>query len=88
MKQVEWNEVIVQEFTRLAMLNELEEGIMRTRCQGYTITQLSEKFNISTRTVDRIVQKLKIKYDNVQPLSDKLPPRIVNSKTEQYLDNN
>lgn len=75
--QVDWNEVIYNEFCRLAMLNELERNILHTRIQGHSMTQQAMEFNISERTVGRITNRLKNKYDAVQLHSGILPRRKV-----------
>lgn len=82
---VSWNEVIYMEFSRLAMLSPLEREILRTRIMGYSVVQQSQEFNISESSVARIIRKLKDKYDEVQPYSDKLPPRK-SSAQEEWMD--
>lgn len=83
--QVPWNKIILEEFVELAMLTKAEEQIMRTRVAGWTITQQSMTFNISEASVNRIIKRLKKKYDQVQPYSPLLPPRKY-SKEEAYMD--
>lgn len=85
-KQVNWNEDIYTEFSRLAMLSPLEKEILRTRIMGYSITWQAMHFNVSESSVNRIVSRLKKKYDMVQPYSEKLPKRK-NSVEELYMDN-
>lgn len=84
-KQVPWNKVIFDEFVRLGGLTEEEEQIMRTRMQGWTITKQSMEFHMSVSKVNRIIKRLKVKYDQVQPHSDLLPPRRFSAK-ETYMD--
>lgn len=84
-KQVPWNNIILDEFVRLAALTGDEEKIMRTRMNGWTITQQSIEFGMSTATINRIIRRLKVKYDNVQPYSPILPPRRFSAK-ETYMD--
>lgn len=86
-KQVPWNKIIVEEFITLAMLSKDEEKILRTRVQGWTITEQALTFGMSTTTVSRIVKRLKKKYDRVQPYSVILPPRK-RSAAEVYMDRN
>lgn len=85
-KQVPWNEDIYTEFSRLAMLSDIEKEILRTRIMGYSITWQAMHFNISESSVNRIISRLKKKYDLVQPYSDKLPKRR-KSAEEVYMDN-
>lgn len=83
--QVPWNEVIYREFCKLAMLNVVEREVLRTRIMGYSITQQAAEFNVSESTINRIIKRLKDKYDQVQPLSDCLPARRM-SEEERWMD--
>lgn len=85
-KQVPWNKIILEEFINLAMLTKDEEIIMRTRIAGWSVSQQADKLNLSISTVNRIIQKLKIKYDEVEKFSVILPPRKSGAK-ELYQDN-
>lgn len=85
MKRVEWNKIILEEFIDLATLTKTEEQIMRTRVAGWTRIEQSMTFGLSIATVDRIIKRLKEKYDQVQPYSPLLPPRR-ESAEEKYLD--
>jgi len=69
------------------MLHGIEREILRTRIMGYSITQQAQEFNISESTVNRIVARLKQRYDEVQPYSDKLPKRRKSAK-EDWMDEN
>ena len=71
--QVPWNKIILEEFINLALLTKDEEMIPRTRIYGWT--------------VNRIIKKIKNKYDEVEKYSAVLPPRK-NSEKEMYLDKN
>ena len=86
-KQVAWNKIILEEFVSLAMLSKDEEMIMRTRIAGWTRTKQSMEFGMSLATIDRIIARLKIKYDRVQPYSPLLPPRKFSAE-ETYMDEN
>lgn len=86
-KQVPWNENIYRTFSRLAMLSPLECEILRTRIMGFSVMQQAEEFNLSTSTIQRIIARLKKKYDYVQPLCDELPPRK-KSAAETWQDDN
>ncbi len=85
--QVIWTKIIVEEFVRLGNLTKDEEMVLRTRADGWTITQQSLKLSMSVSTVNRIVSRLKRKYDAVQPYSVILPPRKASAK-ELYMDTN
>lgn len=84
-KQVPWNKIILEEFINLAMLTKDEEIIMRTRIAGWSVSQQADKLNLSISTVNRIIQRLKIKYDEVEKYSVILPPRKSCAK-ELYQD--
>lgn len=84
-KQVAWNKYIVDTFVELACLSEEEEMILRTRAKGWTITQQSMEFHMSKSKVDKIIARLKKKYDAIQQYDVLLPPRK-SSVEETYMD--
>lgn len=84
-KQVPWNKIILEEFIELAELTEDEEKIMRTRVAGWSRTKQSMKLGMSMSTIDRIIRRLKAKYDFVQKYSAILPPRKFSAE-ETYMD--
>lgn len=84
-KQIPWNKIILEEFIALASLTKEEEMVMRTRVDGWTVTQQAQAFGMSESTVNRIIKRLKVKYDGVQPYSPLLPPRKF-SVEETYMD--
>lgn len=84
-KQVPWNKLILEEFISEAMLTKDEEMVMRTRVAGWTRTKQAMELGMSLATVDRIIKRLKVKYDNVQKYSLLLPPRK-SSVEETFLD--
>lgn len=83
--QVPWNKVIVEEFVDKALLTKDEEWVLRTRVAGWSITKQSLELGMSISTVNRIVAKLKKKYDKVSINNPLLPPRR-NSEKETWLD--
>lgn len=83
--QVPWNKENLREFAELAMLNEREVWVMRTRVAGMCRTEQARTLNISVETLDRMIRKLKQKYDKVQPISKTLPPRKFSAK-EVWMD--
>lgn len=83
--QVPWNKIILEEFIKEAMLTKEEEEIMRTRVAGWTRVEQSMKLGMSTQKVDRIIMRLKNKYDQVQRYNPILPPRKFSAK-ELYMD--
>lgn len=86
-RQVIWTKIIIEEFVKLANLTKDEEIVLRTRAAGMTIVEQSMKLKMSVSTVNRIVARLKRKYDEVQPYSVLLPPRKSSAK-ELYMDKN
>lgn len=84
-KEVPWNRIIFERFSSLAMLNEDELKILETRIAGWTRVKQAREFGMSLATVDRIISRLKDKYDTVQIYDDILPPRRY-SKEEEYMD--
>lgn len=84
-KQVKWSKIILEEFIEIAALTDEEEQIMRTRVAGWTITKQAQVFGMSESSVNRIIKRLKVKYDGVQPYSPILPPRKF-SAAETYMD--
>lgn len=83
--QVPWNKIILEEFIRLAALTKEEEMIMRTRVAGWSRVRQSMELGLSLATVDRIIRRLKIKYDMIQPYSPLLPPRKYSAE-ETWMD--
>ena len=83
--QVLWTTVVLEEFIRLGGLTDEEEEIMRTRMAGWTITRQSMELGMSVSKVNKIINRLKIKYDSVQPYSTILPKRKFSAK-ETYMD--
>lgn len=84
-KQICWNKRIVETFIEEACLTKEEQDILRTRVAGLTISEQSERFNISIGKVNRIIKRLKWKYDNVQKYCKDLPVRK-ESAVELYMD--
>lgn len=84
-KQVPWNKVILERFIEEAMLTKEEEMIMRTRVAGWTRVKQSIELGMSLSSIDRIIKRLKVKYDNVQKYDPILPPRKFSAE-ETYMD--
>lgn len=84
-KQICWTKKIVDTFIEEACLTKEEQDILRTRVAGLTISEQAEKFSISVGKVNRIIKRLKWKYDNVQKYCKDLPLRKM-SAAELYMD--
>lgn len=85
--QVPWNKIILEEFIKEAILTKEEEIIMRTRVAGWSRTKQAMELNMSTANVDKIIARLKKKYDNVQKYDVLLPPRKPSAQ-ETWMDQN
>ena len=85
--QVPWNKIILEEFINLALLTKDEEMILRTRIYGWTVREQAGRLNMSVSGVNRIIKKIKNKYDTVEKYSAVLPPRK-SSEKETFLDDN
>lgn len=86
-KQVPWNKFILEEFIKVGMLTKEEEIVMRTRVAGWTQTKQVMELGISRATLNRIIKRLKVKYDHVQKYDPLLPPRKFSAE-ETYMDEN
>lgn len=85
--QVPWTKLIVETFIKEAMLSKEEEYIIRTRAAGHTVTQQASELHMSVDNVNKIIARLKKKYDLVSKYNPLLPPRKFSAK-ETYMDNN
>lgn len=74
-KEVEWSRIVLDEFISEAMLTQDEELVMRTRMAGWSRQQQADELGVHIRTIDRIISRLKDKYDAAQKYSLVLPPR-------------
>lgn len=79
-RQIPWNSYIVETFVDEATLTKEEELVLRTRVDGWTRLQQAHELGMSLATVDRIIRRLKLKYDQVQSKNQTLPPRAKNLK--------
>lgn len=84
--EVPWNKVILEEFVEQALLTEEEEKIVRTRIAGWSRTKQAQEFGMSISTVDKIISRLKKKYDNVQTYDAILPPRTHGAKNSETFE--
>lgn len=80
MKQILWTRKLVDTFIKEGLLTEEEKEVLLLRVKGYTIAETSELMNISDSKVNRIIRRLKIKYDNLQGTIEELPKRKETTK--------
>lgn len=85
--QVPWNKIILETFIEEALLTKEEEWVMRTRVAGWSRTKQAMELNMSVANIDKIIARLKQKYDSLQKYNPLLPPRKT-SKEEEWMDNN
>lgn len=83
--QVIWTKIVLDTFIIEANLTKDEEMIMRTRVAGWTRTEQSMKLGMSLSTIDKIIARLKVRYDAVAKYNPILPPRKFSAK-ETYMD--
>lgn len=87
-KQVRWCKKTFDDFCEYGMLNSDEIYILKSRIEGVPISEQAYYLNVSPSTVDRMISKMKKKYDHVQRLYPELfPPRKFSVK-ETWMDNN
>lgn len=73
--QVLFTRKILDDFIHEAMLTKDEEFIIRTRALGWSRQQQANELNISVQSVDRIIKKIKTKYDRVAENNTRFPIR-------------
>lgn len=70
-----WNKLILEEFCAIALLSDSERFLVESRIKGLTILEQAEQLNLSVSSVNRMIRRIKDKYDNVQKYSEVLPKR-------------
>ena len=75
MLDIPWNKIIMDEFISLACLTDEETQILKQWTSGWSIAKIAMQHGMSTRTVDRIIKRLREKYDAVQIYTPLLPKR-------------
>jgi DNA-binding NarL/FixJ family response regulator len=76
--EVIWTKIVLERFIELANLTQDEEIVIRTRVAGWSRVKQAMELNLSVSTIDRIISRLKRKYDEVQKFDPMLPPRKKN----------
>ena len=82
-----WTPKLIEEFKKSSCLTDLEEQVLDTRVALISRISASMILHISTSTYDRVVKRLKVKYDVAQKENPNLPPRKKSQK-EIWMDNN
>ena len=75
MNDIQWNKIILAEFTALACLTPEENTVLLDWISGKSVVQTHMERNMSTRRVDTLRHQIRQKYDAVQPFSPLLPKR-------------
>ena len=75
MNDIVWNNIMLAEFRSLARLSQEENMVLQDWADNKSVVQTHFSRNISTRTVDRIRNQIRVKYDAVQPFTPLLPQR-------------
>lgn len=76
MSKLLWNKIMLEEFLTLAALTEEEEKILRSHIKGDSRVKQAMDNGMSLSTVDRIMKRVNLKYDDVQRYASFMPPRI------------
>jgi DNA-binding CsgD family transcriptional regulator len=69
-----WNARLLGAMQASACLTEEESIVLNDWAHGRSIANTAMNHNMSTRKVDRIRKRIRLKYDNIQPYEN-LPPR-------------
>lgn len=75
-----WTKTIVDEFIQEAMLTPEEQRLLRMKVDGWSRVKQAQSLNVSTQTLDRMCNRLKVKYDAAQRTSSILPQRQCHKK--------
>lgn len=74
-KELKWDRIMLAEFRKLAILTEDEDNILSAWACGKSIPYMGMMYNMSERTVIRILNSIREKYDAVQVYTPLLPAR-------------
>ena len=74
-KDLCWDQIMLAEFRRLAILTEDEDKVLSGWAREWSIAKIANHYGMSERTVSRHLDSLRAKYDAVQPYSPLLPTR-------------
>lgn len=78
MNDLVWDRRMLGAFKAFSILTEEEEIVLDYWAKGKSIDNTAMMNNFSSRTVNRIRQRLRVKYDRIQPYTD-LPKRVTRS---------
>lgn len=75
MNDIRWNRIILDDFLFNACLTEDEKIVLFDWANGKSTDSTAMRYNMSTRQVDKLRNRIRKKYDEVQPYTPLLPPR-------------
>lgn len=84
--KVNWNERLYKEFISYGMLGKREQEVLRMRIMEYTVTEIAESTGWSKRTVNRVIDTLLRKYNEVYRDHPDVFPAPKLSAKEKYMN--
>lgn len=85
-RQIIWTKQTLETFIEEAYLTDEEVKLLRTRIAGWTITEQADDLGISVGTVNRMIRRMKLKYDMVQRLHPDIMPVRKMCAAELFMD--
>lgn len=77
MNDIVWDNIMLKEFHSLARLSSDEEKVLQHWADSKSVVESSFLLNVSPRTIDRIRDRIRFKYDAVQIYTPLLPKRNI-----------
>lgn len=77
MNDIVWDNIMLKEFRSLARLSSDEEKVLQHWADSKSVVESSFLLNVSPRTIDRIRDRIRYKYDAVQIYTPLLPKRSI-----------
>ena len=74
-KDILWDQVMLADFRRLAVITEDEDKVLTALGKGWSNVKMANELNMSDRTVSRHLKSIRKKYDAVHIYSPLLPAR-------------
>lgn len=70
-----WSKVILETFIEEALLTNEEEAVLRKRVKGCSRASIAMDLNMSVSNVDKVIARIRRKYDTASKYNPLLPPR-------------
>lgn len=77
MNDIVWDNIMLKEFRSLARLSPDEEKVLQHWADSKSVVESSFLLSVSPRTIDRIRDRIRYKYDAVQIYTPLLPKRNI-----------